>query len=126
MKHMDRVLNNRLSNRPAQFGAPGATSITDIIKAKGQFAGFEKYPIYDASISTRLQKMLDIANNNKDRRAQEFADFVEAAIAIATSSMMIAEPSTGILAGWRTGGASSPGGSFKKHATIGGIDFYFI
>ncbi|CAN7639602.1 hypothetical protein LJR090_005617 [Bosea sp. LjRoot90] len=125
MQFMDRVLYNRLQNKPSQFGAASAKNIIDIIKAKGQFAGFEKYPIYDGSISTRIQKMLDIANNAKDRRAQEFTDFIEAAIDVA-ENQTVADPSTGLLTGWRTGGASSPGGSFKLHATVGGIDFYFI
>ena len=125
MQFMDCVLYNRLNNRPSQFGAPGAKNIIDIIKAKGQFAGFEKYPVYDGIISTRIQKMLDIANDSRDRRAQEFTDFVEAAIQVA-ENQTIADPSTGMLAGWRTGGSSSPGGSFKLHNTVGGIDFYFI
>ncbi|MGX1785230.1 hypothetical protein ACWIGM_00750 [Bosea sp. NPDC055332] len=122
---MDRVLYNRLGNNPAQFGAPGAKNIIDIIKAKGQFAGFENYPQYDDGIKTRIQKMLNIANDAKDSRAAEFKEFVEAAIEVAETAT-VAEPSTGILAGWRTGGSSSPGGRFTKHATVGGIDFYFI
>lgn len=43
MQLMDAVLWNRLRN-PAPFGARGATHITGIIKAKGQFQGFESYP----------------------------------------------------------------------------------
>lgn len=54
MQLMDRVLWNRLKN-PRPFGAPGATELVEIIKAKGQFAGFENYPNYDTAIVSNLQ-----------------------------------------------------------------------
>ena len=46
MKLMDAVLWNRREN-PGPFLARGAKSLADIVKARGQFAGFESYPEYD-------------------------------------------------------------------------------
>ena len=37
---MQAPVYNRLNNNPAQFGAPSATTITDIITAPNQFDGF--------------------------------------------------------------------------------------
>jgi hypothetical protein len=124
MQLMDRVLWNRLSN-PAKFGARGATSLADIIKAPGQFAGFESYPNYDVAIVNRIQAMVNIANSTKDGRNQDFTDFINAAIGVANDPS-IQDPSPGTLAAWRTKGSGSPGGTFKKHTTQLGNDFYYI
>jgi hypothetical protein len=124
MQLMDRVLYNRL-NDPSKFAAKGATTVGDIIRAPRQFAGFENYPSYDQSIVNRIQAMLNIANSAKDKRAADFVEFINSAIKVA-SDPSIQDPSPGTLASWRTAGASSPGSSFKKHATILGNDFYYI
>jgi hypothetical protein len=123
MQLMDLVLYNRLKNNPGQFMAKHAKTIIDIIKAPGQFAGFEKYPNYDGAIATNLQSILNIANNSSDSRHQNFADFINAAIDVATQAT-ISDPSGGIIASWRTQGASSPGPNFVKFKTVGGNDFY--
>jgi hypothetical protein len=124
MQLMDLVIFNRLDN-PARFGAKGATTVGDIIRAPGQFAGFEHYPDYNHSIVNRIQAMINIANSAKDKRHQDFADFINTAINIAQTAG-IQDPSPGILASWRTAGSSSPGSGFSKHTTILGNDFYFI
>jgi hypothetical protein len=124
MRHMDLVLWNRLAD-PGKFGARGATTIAGILTAPGQFAGFAKYPNYDASIVNRIQSMLNIANSSKDKRSSDYADFINAAMAIARGALMT-EPTTGTLAFWRTSGHAGPGGGATFHKTIGGIDFYFI
>jgi hypothetical protein len=124
MQLMDRVLYNRLDD-PSKFAARGATTLGDIIRAPGQFAGFENYPSYDHSIVNRIQAMLNIANSTKDKRAPDFADFINAAMKVA-SDASIQDPSPGTLAFWRTAGASSPGSSFKKHTTVLGNDYYYI
>jgi hypothetical protein len=80
MQLMKLVLSNRLKNHPQQFGARGATALIDIIKAPKQFQGFENYPNYSAEIVARLQSMLDIANNEKNQRHGDFADFINAAV----------------------------------------------
>ncbi|MEW6644230.1 MAG: hypothetical protein AB1586_27240 [Pseudomonadota bacterium] len=126
MALMDLVLVNRFNNHPERFGARGATTLRDIIKARGQFAGFETYPNYDAQIVGRLQSMLKIANNPSDRRSSDFTDFIQAAIDRANAPNAIVDPSPGLLCAWRTAGASSPGSSFTLHVTVAGNDFYFI
>lgn len=124
MQWMDKVLWNRLTS-PAKFGAKGAKILADVVRAKGQFAGFENYPDYDQGIATRIQAMLDIANNPKDKRRQSFIDHIDAANTVAKAAS-ITEPSPGILASWRTAGSSAPGGSFKFWKTFFGNDFYYI
>src|SRR5262249_6781304 len=48
MQWMRLILVNRLNNHPEQFGASGASSVVDIIKAPGQFEGFSGYPTLSA------------------------------------------------------------------------------
>ena len=124
MQLMDKVLWNRLDD-PGPFGAKGATTVADIVRARGQFAGFETYPDYAQSIVTRIQAMLNLANSAKDKRHDLFTDHINAAIAVATDPS-IADPSAGALTGWRTAGSAAPGGSFKFFKTFFGNDFYFI
>ncbi|HEY0790670.1 MAG TPA: hypothetical protein VGD78_06355 [Chthoniobacterales bacterium] len=124
MQLMDRVLWNRFNN-PSRFGAKGAKFLADVIKAPGQFAGFQNYPNYDHGIANRIQAMLNIANSSKDKRSPDFADFLNAAITV-SNDPSIQDPSPGILASWRTKGSSSPGSNFKLHTTVLGNDFYFI
>jgi hypothetical protein len=124
MQLMDRVLWNRIDD-PTKFGAKGAKSVGDIIRAPGQFAGFEHYPNYDHSIVNRIQAMINIANSAKDKRSPDFAGFINAAIDV-TNNPSVQDPSPGTLAFWRTAGSDSPGSRFKKHTTILGNDFYYI
>jgi hypothetical protein len=123
MQLMDLVLVNRLRNNPAQFMAKRAHDLIGIIKAPGQFAGFENYPNYNGGIASNLQSMINIANNPKDRRQGAYASFINAAIEVATGAS-IPDPSGGILAAWRTAGASSPGSNFVLYKTVNGNDFY--
>lgn len=126
MSFMDLVIVNRFTHNPASFGARGATTLRDIIKAKGQFAGFEKYPLVDSVVVGRLQLMLNIANNPKDKRSGDFTNFIQAAIDRANAPNAIVDPSPGLLCAWRTAGASSPGSAFTLHTTVAGNDFYYI
>ncbi len=123
MQLMDLVLWNRLNNNPGQFMAKHAKTIIDIIKAPGQFAGFQNYPNISSGITTNLQAMINIANKPSDPRSSDFEDFIQAAIDVATQPT-ISDPSGGIAVAWRTAGASSPGSNFVKFKTIGGNDFY--
>ena len=120
---MDVVLWNRVAD-PTRFGAKKDATLTDIVKARGQFAGFESYPNYAQSIVNRIQDMINIANNPKDQRSADFTAHINAALSVA-SSPSIADPSGGKLVAWRTAGSGSPGTGFRKHATVLGIDFYF-
>ncbi len=127
MQLMNLVLYNRLNNTPAHFGAKNAKSILDIIKAPGQFAGFENYPNYSPGIVHNLQMMVDIANNARDHRNGVFAEFINAAMEVAKASTPVNDPSPGtgsFLAFWRTEGSSGPGGNSQFVKTVGGNDFY--
>lgn len=123
MQLMDLVLWHRVAN-PRPFGARGH-SLQAVIKARGQFAGFENYPNYDSAIVARIQAMINIANNSRDARSQDFADFINAAIGV-SNAPTIPDPSAGTLVSWRTAGSSSPGSGFTLYNTVLGIDFYFM
>ena len=131
MQWMKVVLVNRLNNNPAQFMASGAKSLIDIIKAPGQFAGFENYPIYDQTLADNLQDVIDIANSVKDSRAGVYKQYILNGIDVATHAA-IADPakaadpkSTGIFA-WRTGNSGSPGPRFKAFKLLAGNQFYTL
>jgi hypothetical protein len=125
MRWMRRVLENRLANNPRQFGAQGAQSLIDIIKAPNQFAGFSNYPNYDAGTRARLQEMLNIANNDSDQRQQGFREFVHNALSVAQGAA-IADPCLTGLYGWRTQGAGGPGGRFVVYQSVAGNTFYTL
>lgn len=126
MEWMDLVLHNRLKNNPRQFGAPNAKSITDIVKAKGQFKGFENYPSIDARILSRINKIFVLANSNNDRRQPKYRRFVENALAVAKPKL-INDPSPNGLYGWRTVGSGSPGGRFVAYGRgLSGNQFYTL
>src|SRR5271157_2405006 len=78
MTLMDRVLWNRVNN-PKPYGASHST-LLDIVRAKGQFAGFESYPKYDMSIVNRIQAMLNIGGSARDSRSGLFAAHVNMAV----------------------------------------------
>lgn len=123
MQLMDLVLWNRVA-RFKQFLANSKTLLS-VVKAPGQFAGFENYPDYDNSIRSRLQSMVNVANNPRDKRKDSFADFINKAIEVARAATM-KEPSGGILVAWRTAGSRSPGSNFKEFDTVLGTTFFFI
>jgi len=123
MKLMDLVLWNRVDN-PKPFLAKNPTLLA-VVKAPGQFAGFESYPHYDGHIINRIQQMISIANSGKDSRSTAFRDHIELAIRISTTAT-INDPSAGKVCFWRTAGASAPGGSAKFFKTVMNNDFYFM
>jgi hypothetical protein len=53
MQLMDLVLWNRVDN-PKPFLAKGVT-LPAVVKARGQFAGFENYPHYSGGIASNIQ-----------------------------------------------------------------------
>ena len=122
MQLMDAVLWNRMNN-PGPFGAGHAKNLADIVRAKGQFRGFENYPNYNPGIRKNIQDAIDIANNPKDSRNSNFADFVNTAIQVAKSPSN--DPSPGTLVAWRTFGSGSPGKGFLLYRTVLGNSFYY-
>jgi hypothetical protein len=129
MQWMKVVLENRLSHNPAQFLAPHAKTLTDIIKAPGQFAGFQHYPNYSTELVNRLQSMIDIANRPKDPRGVAYTIFIRNCLSV-TSAPPISDPSLADdpkslgLAAWRSSGAAPPGGKFSKYRDLAGNTFY--
>lgn len=123
MQLMDAVLRNRLAN-PGPFNAKGAKSIADVVRARGQFRGFEKYPDYSAGIRQNIQDALDIANNAKDGRSAAYTAFIQKAIEISKSTAF-KDPSAGKLVAWRTANSGSPGKGFLLYKTVFGNDFYY-
>jgi len=125
MQWMKVVLANRLNNNPRQFMAPHAATLIDIIKAPGQFAGFQKYPHYDSALADMLQSIIDIANSTKDARSADFAGFVQNGLKVAREAPVADPSSTGIFA-WRTQGSSPPGGRYAKFKDLAGNTFYTL
>jgi hypothetical protein len=122
MQLMDLVLWNRVDN-PAPFLAKDRLLLS-VMRARGQFQGFENYPACDESFSHRIQQMVDIANDPEDRRSRDFTDFINAAIDVARADT-IPETSLGKLTAWRTAGSGSPGKGFTLFKQISGIEFYW-
>jgi hypothetical protein len=122
MQYMDLVLWNRVEN-PRPFLAKDGTLLA-VIKARGQFQGFENYPHYSRLIVHNIQQAVNIANNPKDKRSSEFQALIQTAIDIAGSPTIPDPSKTGFLAGWRTAGSGSPGSDFTFVMTVWGTDFY--
>lgn len=123
MGYMDLVLWNRVKH-PKPFLAHAATLLA-VVKARGQFQGFENYPNYSAKIVLNIQQAIDIANNSRDKRSADYQAFIGAALAIVNAANTVPDPSPqGFLASWRTAGSGSPGSNFTYVATVLGNDFY--
>lgn len=126
MEWMEVVLHNRLKNNPRQFGAANAKFITDIVKAKRQFKGFENYPNIDAGVLSRINKIIEFANSNNDRRQSKYKSFVENAFAVAKPKL-IKDLSPNGLYGWRTVGSGPPGDRFVAFGSaLSGNQFYSL
>ena len=126
MQWMRVVLANRLKNNPAQFMAPGAKSITDIVKAKGQFKGFESYPTLSSKQSARIGEIVRIANDDNDTRQEKYLQYLQNALDVAIGSL-IADPCPTGLYGWRTFGSGSPGPRFEAYGSpLSGNQFYTL
>jgi hypothetical protein len=128
---MQAVVSNRLQNNPSQFGAPGATTLTDIMTSAGQFQGFSKtggQVQLSQPVSDRIDTVLSNANSGAPGA---YYQFVQDVIAQATGP--VNDPFSGLTAingtavqggtyGWRTVGSGDPGGLFFPiPATAGGV-----
>jgi hypothetical protein len=125
MHWMRLVVENRLAMASSQVGSAGAKTRIDVIKSPGQFKGFEQYPTIASGQSTLIDEIVALANKGGHPKQDLFYKHVVAAIAVPTEPM-IADPCPTKLLGWRTAGASSPGGSFTLYKTFSGQDFYTI
>lgn len=120
---MDEVIRNRVLN-PRPFLASGP-SVLAVVKARGQFAGFENYPNIAPVLLKHIQDILDIANNAHDRRSATYQDFVTKVLTVANAATGAADPSPGKLVAWRTHGRGSPGAGFVLYKTVLKNDFYY-
>jgi hypothetical protein len=133
MQWMKRVLQNRLENRPAQFLAPHARTLVDIMKARGQFEGFSTYPNYKDTIADRLQTIIDIANAARDRRSAAYIRFVQNALDVAAAPAIpdpsrAENPGNNLICAWRSKNArvQSPGSRFVLFRERGGNNFFTL
>jgi len=131
MQWMRLVLKNRLENNPQQFMAKGARTLKDIVTAKDggkvQFEGFSNYPTINAKIAARLADAFKIANDDSDKRQEDYARFVQAALDAANSKTEIQDPcgADNFLSGWMTVG-SSPGDDSVAFQAIMDNQFFMM
>jgi len=124
MQWMKLVLQNRLKE-PRRYSAPGAGSLIDIVKAEGQFAGFESYPTL--KIAT-IDDVLGAANDDNSALQEQFITFTLDAVEVANAPTI--DDPTGTrsgLIGWRTRGSGSPGPNFVAYGKpLAGNQFYTL
>ncbi len=123
MRLMRQVLENRLLNA-RYWGAPGATSVIDIITIRSQFGAFGDYPDIPARFMSPVYAMVHLANTPSDQRSAANAQHVQDAITAATEANPPADVKIANLVAWRTAGHSSPGARFVAAVTIQGNTFY--
>lgn len=125
MKWMRLVLQNRLKSSE-KYAAPGARNLCDIVRASGQFGGFENYPALASKQKSAIDAVLKIANDDSDPRQQDLLDFIQNAMNAASGSP-ITDPSAKGLVAWRTAGSGSPGPRFAAHGKpLAGNQFYTL
>jgi len=125
MQWMRLVLENRLKS-PEKFAAKGAKSLRDIVKAPGQFKGFENYPTISSTQKSALEQVLKIANDDNDTRQNDLIGFVQNAMDAASGSVLD-DPKTKGLVAWRTAGSGSPGSNFAAYGKpLAGNQFYTL
>jgi hypothetical protein len=125
MRWMRHVLQNRLRDRPERFNARGATTLVDIVRAPGQFAGFGRYPTIAAAKQERIDRIVDYANDDNHRLQLAYERLVNNASAAVTERQP-PDPCPGGLYGWRTSGSADPGGTFVRYQALAGNQFYTV
>jgi hypothetical protein len=118
------VIANRLSKPSGVYASANAKTIADVIKAPGQFKGFQSYPTIDATISKRLDETVSIANESGDGRREKYKKFVQIALKVAAMAS-VKDPSTGLYF-WRTSGSGAPSTGTNVYKTILGNTFYTL
>lgn len=127
MQWMKLVIYNRLKNKPKRFYAADAKTIKDIVRAKRQFEGFEKYPAINSKQQGNIDEILKIANNDSDGRQHKYQVFVKNALTVANSKTLVSDPSKNGLYGWRTAGSRPPGGDLVAYGKpLSGQQFYTL
>lgn len=122
MRITRQIIENRL-RRPAEYGAPGAATETEIVAVGTQFAGFGSYPTLDADLTGLLNLILAKAHDQKEPRQAEYSQFVLDAMTAATEAIPSGARYADATA-WRTHDHGSPGGRFRLLVSLQGNDFY--
>jgi hypothetical protein len=131
MQWMRLVVENRMSHKKpelfnAKIGQNKTWDIYDIVKARGQFHGFEHYPNLSLQITKNIGSILSIANDYNDSRREQYADYVETAVDVASAFKTIKDPCVTGLYGWRTNPSKHPGGQYVKYKVFAGQIFYTL
>ncbi len=131
MKWMHLVIHNRMNHKTpkifyAKKGKDNKWDVFDIVKAKGQFHGFENYPALLPTIEANIKDILKIANDYSHPKQERYLKFLNAAISAANAAAPVIDPSKIGLYGWRTQKSSHPGGQFVKYKELAGQTFYTL
>ena len=131
MQMMKAVYKNRLKD-PGRYMAPGAETLTDVIVARGQTAGFSKDADGNVVISPDVQRRIDevVARANAGSPGA-YARLVQNAINVANGTTPSLDPfaNQGGVVGYRTAGSRPPGGDLvaipaSAGGVVGGQQFY--
>jgi hypothetical protein len=101
------VVENRLKKPSGVWGSAGAKALSDVVRAKGQFDGFDKYPKLLDRIQGNIDDLLRIANDGGDLRRERTKAHIQLALKIANATD-IKDPSPNGLYWWRTKDSGSP------------------
>jgi hypothetical protein len=123
MKWMWVVLQNRRKD-PVRFGAANG-ALESIVKADGQVKGFENYPVIAKKQKSRLETIIDRANDDEHPQQAAYERLLETATMVANFTLMEDPCPTGLY-GWRTIGSKSPGGDFVEWKQKAGNQFYTL
>jgi len=129
MEAMVATVHNRLT-KPKLFNAPGATTLSQIIGAKNQFAGFSTRSGGGVNITASLQTLITQIYQNANTSGSyqhQFRTYIRNAESIANSYV---DPfaNQGGSYGWRTDGSTDPGGVQVRitNGVLGGNKFYTL
>ncbi len=123
MRLMRQTIENRLKS-PAEYGAAGAQTETDIVELGNQFAGFGAYPTLDAGMLHNLAQIMRWANDPHWPTRTLYAQFVGDALTAASESVMPPVAMYADVTAWKTAGSASPGPRFRALTTLSGNTFY--
>lgn len=131
MRWMRLVIDNRKAHKTpkifyAKKGKNSMWDVFDIVQARGQFHGFEKYPALSSTIEANIKGILDVANDYSHPKQELYLKFLKAALSAASAASPIADPAKSGLYGWRTAKSKHPGGSFIKYQDLAGQTFYTL
>lgn len=123
MTLMHVVLLNRLRRPDGRWASAGARSLRDVVRAPGQFRGFENYPTIAAATQSTIDGLLRIANDANNPLLPAMRAHIALAIAQAAERAP-ADPTRTGLFWWRTENSGSPGTGVVRFKTVGGNTFW--